>query len=247
MHNDIDGYKLKIEKTKQLTQDKRILLVEDDETLRLILARFLKPLFKEVVVAEDGVVALSLYEEALNEACFDLVFSDIEMPNMNGIALTKAIYTLKDDQEIIIFSAYQEAKYLVELLNLGIRRFVPKPIDMSLFLDELQMVCSKMQLKEDNNHRILLVNNLSFDKKRNELFINNEPLSLTPHEQLLFELLIQNIGYIVSSDAIVSFFEHNNIEIKTENIRKTMHKLRLKLPENSIESLYSIGYRIKSA
>jgi len=246
MHDDIDGYKLKIENTKQLTQDKRILLVEDDETLRTILARFLKPLFKEVVVAEDGVVALSLYKANQGQEKFDLVFSDIEMPNMNGIELTKAIYQLKEDQEIIIFSAYQEAKYLVELLNLGIRRFVPKPIDMSLFLDELQMLCSRIQTQEDAQHRILLVNNLSFDKERNELFIDEEPLSLTKHEQLLLELLVQNINYIVSSDSIVNFFEHNNIEIKAENIRKTMHKLRLKLPENSIESLYSIGYRIRS-
>ena len=71
---------------------------------------------------------------------FDLVISDIEMPIMDGIALTAAIRKINETQKVLVLSAHTESDYLLKLLNLGIRKFILKPIDYDEFLETLVLI-----------------------------------------------------------------------------------------------------------
>lgn len=116
-------HKYKILSLKEYTKNFKVLLVEDYIPLQKSLYNIFSVLFGSVDVASDGLVALKLYKKDL----YDIVFSDIAMPNMDGIELSKQIKRVDKNQIIVIFSAYQDSLHLKELINLGIKRFVSKP------------------------------------------------------------------------------------------------------------------------
>jgi len=128
-------YRTLYEQTKTLS----VLLVEDFEPLRQQMLEILEDLFKTVLVASDGKEALSLYQHACenNSMAIDLVISDIQMPNMDGVVLTQKIRELNPEQAIIILSAHTDSKYLIELINMGISKFLTKPIEQEEFFDIL--------------------------------------------------------------------------------------------------------------
>ena len=115
---------------KLSAQKYKVLYVEDEETLRESTAELFEGLFKELVVAEDGQEALEYYTHSLepDEHAFDIVISDIQMPNMSGIVLSREIVKLNKNQKIIIISAYNETEYFIELIKIGISGFMQKPL-----------------------------------------------------------------------------------------------------------------------
>jgi len=120
---------LDLQKLKEYTKDMKVLYVEDDETIQSEMNIFLKRFFSIVDLANDGEQGLSAYKKEK----YHLVISDINMPNMNGIDMSKAILEKNPDQSIIIISAYSDSKYLLELINSGIEYYVLKPVDVKQF------------------------------------------------------------------------------------------------------------------
>ena len=123
-------------------KDLSLLLVEDNTSLRNDMAELLGDIFKTVTVAYDGSNALTLYKEYYinHDKNFDLVITDIEMPVMNGVELSKAIYARNKHQQIIVLSAHTDSQYLLSLINLGIARFLTKPINNDEFIHTLHHV-----------------------------------------------------------------------------------------------------------
>ncbi len=107
-----------------IAQELKILYVEDNEEARKSTLYLLEEFFDDIVVAVDGQDGLEKFK---NET-FDLIISDINMPKLNGIEMTRKIFEIKHDQAIIIISAHNESDMLAELLNLGVEYFVQKPI-----------------------------------------------------------------------------------------------------------------------
>ena len=117
--NDID-----IESILQYTKDLTILYVEDDLYIQEQSRKFFNKIFKSITIASDGIEALSIYEKE----SFDIVITDILMPNMNGLELSKNIKEINSHQPIIVVSAHNEPEHLIEFINLNIRQFIQKPI-----------------------------------------------------------------------------------------------------------------------
>ena len=100
-------------KIKQLLKQFNILYVEDDCELLDHTKELFELLFKEVYTAKDGIEALKVYTEYfdLHASYIDIVISDIEMPNMNGIEASKKILQLNKTQTIDVRLVVQ-IKYL---------------------------------------------------------------------------------------------------------------------------------------
>ena len=128
---------------KQVTQDLSVLYVEDEKMIRDGLLGSLKQLFKEVEVAEDGAVGWELYKNA----DFHLVITDISMPNMNGITMIENIMEKNPEARIIVTSAQNDAEKLLTLINLGVDRFLTKPISKINLINALYTVCSSISNK----------------------------------------------------------------------------------------------------
>lgn len=118
---------------KQLREEARdisVLYVEDDRELRQNTARLLSSFFPSVELAENGAEGLKKYGSRI----FDLVITDINMPVMNGVKMAEQIKTNNAKQVIIVISAHDEARYLLELINMGVDHFVLKPLDINQFM-----------------------------------------------------------------------------------------------------------------
>lgn len=119
---------------KEAAQGISILYVEDDKELRQNTLRLLSSLFPQVDTADNGLEGLKRFKEN----SYDIIITDINMPLMNGVIMTREIKKDHPRQIIIVISAHDEAKYLLELINLGVEHFVLKPLDLNLFLTVLE-------------------------------------------------------------------------------------------------------------
>lgn len=234
---------------KQYTDKLSILFVEDHTELRINTANILQSIFKTVHSCKNGQIALENYVQYKKEngVNYDIVLSDIEMPIMDGIELTASIYKENPKQAIIILSAYNETEYLLKLINLGIEQFIQKPIDYQELLNAFYSVAKKSLATstvplEDN--QINLSQSVNYNKDSKVIQDNGENIYLTKFEIIFIEFLSQQIGKIYSNEDIVVHFDSINEFIDSTNIRKLVSKLRKKLPSNSLESIYGIGYKL---
>ena len=230
----------------QYTQNLNLLFAEDHKELRESTTEILKNFFNSVDAVDDGDKALELYQQ--NE--YDIVLTDIRMPNMDGIELTKKIYEINPQQSIIILSAHDESKHLIPLINLGVSQFIKKPIDYQELIEALIKVSKALLNKEKNINA--LSNTIKFDAKyrydrENRLLLKeNETVYLTKYEIIFLDILTSQTGKIFSNEDIVNYYLTQEENIDAQNIRKLVSKLRKKVPENSIKSVYGIGYRVIS-
>jgi YesN/AraC family two-component response regulator len=121
-----------LEKIKSICKDVNILCVEDDFELRNQLVVLLSNFFNNIYIAEDGVEAIKVYRE--NNSDFELILTDINMPNMNGVDLIKLIKEEKPEQKIVVLSAHDNEEYIEELKALNINEFLKKPVKLNLFV-----------------------------------------------------------------------------------------------------------------
>lgn len=115
---------------KENAQGLSLLYVEDDHELRLNTARLLGSFFEDITTANNGIEALKKYREH----AYDLILTDINMPQMNGVKLAQQIKMDNPQQVIMVISAHDEASYMLELINIGVDYFVLKPLDLKQFL-----------------------------------------------------------------------------------------------------------------
>jgi len=115
--------KMEVEKLKEVT----ILYCEDETELHDVTANLLRRLAKTVLTAHDGEEGLRLYREHQNE--IDMVITDIGMPKMNGLDMTREIKALTPRIPVIVTTAYSSTDHLFEAIDIHVDKYVLKPLD----------------------------------------------------------------------------------------------------------------------
>ncbi|MFG0255878.1 MAG: response regulator [Rhodopirellula sp. JB053] len=119
----------------------RVLIAEDSGVMRKIICRGLHSLWvEETVEAADGAIALELFEKENN---FDLVLTDWNMPNMNGLDLVKAIRATGSKVPIMMITTEAEKARVVEAIQAGINDYLVKPFDQNMLQEKLDRVLPK--------------------------------------------------------------------------------------------------------
>ena len=232
----------------QQTKDLSVLLAEDHEPTRLSLEEMLQDLFKEVRSCANGKDALDAYTERGEENLFDLIITDIQMPQINGVELTKKIKEITPQQQIIVLSAHTDKEYLLELINTGISYFVTKPFEYDTFLKTLYSISSKISKKEEDNHEessiVPLGETLQWDKEKRLLKHGGKSIELSRNELLLMETLAMNGEQITTTQLLIEQFYLEGIDINEHGIRNLVLRIRKKLPEEVIGTVYGMGYKV---
>lgn len=127
----------------------RILIVDDDSSLRNMLSIVLKKEGFQVESTENGISALKM----LKRESFDLIFSDIKMPDINGIDLLKKIKSYSADIPVIMITAYASTDDAVEAMKLGAEDYLTKPFN----LDEMKIVINKVLSRKMVEQEIVLL------------------------------------------------------------------------------------------
>ena len=109
----------------------RVLVVDDELEVRLVLGEFLTGRGYDVTVADSGVAALAV----LDKAAPDVVLLDVAMPELDGIETLKRIVALHPNMPVIMVTANADVEITSKLLALGASDYIPKPFDLD-YLDQ---------------------------------------------------------------------------------------------------------------
>ncbi|MGM0623926.1 MAG: response regulator [Campylobacterota bacterium] len=144
--------KEKIKELINVSKSLKMLYVEDDKETRFATLELMKSFFNEIEVADDGVQALHQYQKG----GIDIIFTDISMPRMDGIELIEKIRQEDQNLPIVVLSAYNDNKYLMQAIKLGVDGYIVKPLELNQFLNILQKVVRKYQLEATEKETALL-------------------------------------------------------------------------------------------
>jgi DNA-binding NtrC family response regulator len=156
-----------------MTKQKRILLVEDEESFRQVIGFKLREVSYEVVIAESGARGYELFTERQ----FDLVITDLAMPEMNGLELTKRIKAISADTPVIVITAFGDIQSAVAAIKLGAEDYLTKPLDWDEFKLAIERAMRFVDLVRENrelrafiDERFQLDNVIGTSKRMRELY-----------------------------------------------------------------------------
>jgi len=131
----------------QLAKNIKVLYVEDHRESAKSTVELFNNFFYSVTHALNGMEALELFKKS----SYDLIVTDINMPKLDGIGLTKEIKNIDNQIPIIVISAHNETNYFVELITLGVDGFLIKPLQSTQFITSLFKV---LTIIDDRNTKI---------------------------------------------------------------------------------------------
>ena len=161
------------------TKNLDLLFVEDDDQLRVQMNDILNDLFHAVDLAENGQVGLEKYEQRIKDEGkpYDLIITDVNMPIMNGIEMTHAIYKITSKQPVLVISAHNESDYLLQLLHVGVNGFLIKPLNHQSLINTLHQVTQGI-----NNERLVISHYKKIEQLNTELSLQREQLKKSNDE-----------------------------------------------------------------
>lgn len=229
----------------------KVLLVEDEELARKTLTFYLNTVFDEVVTACDGAEALEIIKESFSKKeNFDLIISDLNMPNLNGMQMIDEILKLLPNQRFIIVSAHKNEEDLLKLINLRVSGYFVKPLNIDNMMEMLQKAKEEVildkEMKENTSQKLLKLNNsYTYDLQTNKLYNNKIIVKLSKKESEVLEVLITNIGELISLDRFKQEI-WNNVDINDSSFRTVMKRLKDKIKDDDfILSQKGYGYIIE--
>lgn len=149
-----------------ITKNLTVLYVEDDEITLSIGLMIFTDIFKKIDTATNGESAYHMYEEYYyeNKKFYDIVITDVNMPNMNGVDLCKKILLKNNKQNIIVISGYNDSDNLIEFINLGIQRFMSKPFSSVKIIEILEKISANFKNSNTNANIVKLIDGYIYDK-----------------------------------------------------------------------------------
>ncbi|HIJ95490.1 MAG TPA: diguanylate cyclase [Desulfuromonadales bacterium] len=123
--------------------DISLLYVEDEPTTREQLSAMLAHVVRTLYVAPDGSSGLELFSAHVP----DVVVTDILMPGIDGLEMSRRIRIIDPDAQIIVLTAYYETEHLLQCISTGITHFIHKPVDIRKLMYELRLCNDYIQMK----------------------------------------------------------------------------------------------------
>ncbi len=228
----------------------RVLLVEDEEVARKTLSFYLNTIFDEVVVASDGQEGIDFYKKSVKDSqVFDLVLTDIKMPNKDGIEMIDEILEIDENQRFIIVSAHKNEEDLLKLINLRVLGYFVKPLNVDNMMEMLtkakEELLESKQGVDDEDAPIELNKTYTYKKSRNLLYKDGLSVKLSKKESQILEVLMKNLGEVVS---VEKFKEEvwNDLSTNDSAFRTVMKRLKDKIIDDDfIISQKGYGYIIE--
>lgn len=212
-----------------------VLLVEDDENTRLAIAQSLQIYCKFIKVAKDGLQGFDTFFKDN----FDIVITDINLPNLNGLEMLNEIKKRAPHVKSIIITSYDTSENILASIKLGAYNYLRKPFK----IEELQTTIL-LATKNFFESKIYLKEIYEYDLGLKILRKNGEVVGFTKIEAKLFYLLISNIDKPVSYEMIENFVWNDKF-MSSEALRMVVKKIRLKTQNDIIENISGIGYILR--
>jgi DNA-binding response OmpR family regulator len=223
----------------------RILIIEDDQRVADLIKRGLEEQSFTATVAYDGLMGKKL---AL-EQDYDLVITDIILPKLDGLELSKQLRAAKPDVPIIMLTALGTTDDKVEGFDAGANDYLVKPFD---FRELHVRIRELLKRKSPLNHKtgiLLKVADLEMNLQNKTVKRGNTEISLTPKEFNLLEYMMQNSGRVLSRAEIAEKVWNTTFDTGTNFIDVYINYLRKKIdkeyPVKLIHTKSGMGFILK--
>jgi len=223
---------------KKLFGNVRLLYVEDDADAREHTASFLRAYFKEVISADNGETALALYRNVSP----DMILTDLRMPCMDGIKMSRIIRETDPGIPIVILSAHCDASELLPAVKLKLDDYLLKPFSRDILLEALARSARSLPFFSKKVYDFGDGVRYVFAKK--SIVGPDTTYPLTHHESDLLELFICKEGEIVTYEEIETYV-YKGEYMSPDAIKTLVKKLRKKVPDGRIINIISIGYQLR--
>ncbi len=225
--------KILLEKLKTLS----ILYVEDEEGIRTKMSDSLRYYAKEVFEASNGKVGLKIYKEKKP----DIIFTDILMPQMDGIEFVKEIRKEDSKTPIVMVTAHTDKEYLLGAVELHLEQYIVKPINLKNLKESLSKCVSVISANHAVSKELPCGYRYDFDNKL--LSYNEEQIVMSKKEIAFFELLLQNRHRVVTYEELQHCIWQDDVMTDCA-LKSLLRNVRQKFPKGYIKNLSGVGYRL---
>ena len=217
--------------------DISVLVAEDEKQILEPMVEYLQLFFEDVYMARDGLNAFRIYESKKP----DIIISDIHMPHMDGLTMIEKIRQKDKKTKIIITTAHSEREKLLQAIKLHLVEYLIKPVQSDLLKEMLMTLVDGLRQNAD---RIDLKEGYSWDSARKLLFHNADEVALKEREKKVLDLLCAHANQTVSVFDIYNdlYEDQPDKEFSSNSVTSLMKRIRPKLPEDTIASVYGVGY-----
>ncbi len=223
----------------------KILLVEDDDALRFIVKDNLEQHNYIVEVAENGEVALELF----NKTIFDLILLDVMLPKIDGFQVAQTIRKTNDHVPIIFLTARSMTEDRITGLTLGGDDYIPKPFSMEELLLKIKIFLKRsgtQPAEKTKDSKSISIGDFDFFPEDLTLSINGNHRSLTLKESELIKYFATNPNKVLSRNEILEniwgsddYFLGRSLDVFISRLRKYFSDD----PNIKITNLHGIGFR----
>ncbi len=215
----------------------KILIIEDDPELAMVLGAYLSKYGMAVDTAEDPYIGLSM----LTQKEYNLVILDLTLPGMDGLDVVEKIRE-KSDIPIIISSARDDITDKVIGMERGADDYMPKPYDPRELVTRIKTILRRIGPAEKKEEKLFVV-----DRSGRVILFKGTPLKLTAAEFDILAILIEHINGSVSREQLLYESEHIADDSSIKNIDVIISRIRHKLAEvepdkSYIKPVRGIGY-----
>lgn len=221
----------------------KILVVEDEAGMRDPLVYLLRTEGYEVIEAEDGELAVSLFQK---EGA-DLVLLDLMLPKLNGKDVCKAIRSTSDVPIIMLTAKDTEIDKVIGL-EIGADDYVTKPYSKNELLARMKAVLRRNGGPRSAENGILEAGPIRMDIERHTVFFNDQKISMPLKEFELLELLLENRNRVLTRGQIIDSVWGSNYFGDTKTLDVHIKRLRSKIEEDpsrpvNLLTVRGLGYK----
>jgi DNA-binding response OmpR family regulator len=218
----------------------RILIVEDESTLRRLEKNFLEKKGFVVDDVDNGQEAVSKVE--INE--YDCILLDLNLPKIDGITVAKKIREKGDNTPIIMVTARSQIYDKLEGFDSGADDYITKPFDMKELVARINSLIKRSNI---NQEHLLEIEDMKIYPEKNLVKDGEKEIELSNKEMGILQYLVRNRGRIISSEELLEHVWDSNIDMFTETVKTHIKTLRKKIdPEKKIiQTVRGKGYVTK--
>ncbi|MFT5662201.1 MAG: two-component system OmpR family response regulator [Sulfurimonas sp.] len=215
----------------------KILLLEDEYSLRISIEEFLTDLGYRVDGFMDGLEAYN----AIYDTPYDMLLLDVNVPSLTGFELLQKLKQDNKNIPTIFLTSMTNLDNLKEGYKSGCCDYIRKPFDLEEL--ELRIDQAFTGCLEDDSSIVNINKDLSYNIKKSQLTFENKEIILRKAEQDILKVLIKNKNIVVSCEMFQDQVWGEYVEPST--IRVQVNNLRKKLPDGIIQNRRGLGYIIE--
>ena len=217
----------------------KILVVEDDLDIQELLKNFLQEVGYEIILASDGVEALSVFSTAQ----FDLVLLDVMLPKIDGFAVCEFIRK-QSQVPIIMLTALSGEEEQIRGLDLQVDDYITKPFSMPILIRKIAAVLRRSGGTHEDEHKTIAYQNLILDCDNYTATVNGAAYELTQREFEVLKELLTNQGRILTRQNLLDKLWRYDFYGDERVVDTHIKNLRKKLGIGFIQTIRGVGYKI---